>query len=572
MPDKDTIFRVFVAVVAGICGFAFFRWFYPCHLEAREQIQLLLFTPGCFVSYLEKPAWLAVYLADCLEQFFCWRNGGVLLMVLLLVAEWWLAARFLRRLVDFMHIELYALFLFAAEVIMLGQLTYPLSVVFSLSLTLLGIELYMHIRTRVLSVLSGVLLVLLLYSTAGFGVYLFLLMLVLAESKQGKFRLAYWLFLAAESVVIPLGLKKLYALPGETMCLYPIESVYSLCPTVVWIVLVLGLCFVPRRRWYMSWKEQLGVWMLSFLFLYIGLGITTDFRRERLLALDKAYTDGRWSDVLRLSERLGADNRLASYYRTLALLRSGQLPDALLNYAYPAGAESFFLPWNLSDLPDRFSPGEVYYALKDWNMARYAVMRAQEKNRPDESIRLVKRLAEISRNEGDTLGLEKYQRIMERTLFYSSWAKEQTVLPDTLAGAEKNRLRDPSDFKLSLYRFVESDRRNKDAVDYLLCYCLVDRDLSTFAEVYRRWGVQFYPEIPRIYAEALLMQMLPEPKKGRRTKKTQPETFVIPEVWKKAYADYLSVKKYADKHLEALQVVYGKSYWYYYDLSEEGKR
>ena len=106
MLNKDTVFRLFVALVAGICGYLFFGTWYPWHFAVREQAQLLMLTPGTILSYMQEPAWLACYLGDYLTQFFFLPRLGIGLLVVVLLLTWWVGARLLRRVVDYAHIEL----------------------------------------------------------------------------------------------------------------------------------------------------------------------------------------------------------------------------------------------------------------------------------------------------------------------------------------------------------------------------------------------------------------------------------------------------------------------------------
>jgi hypothetical protein len=104
-----------IAGPAAACCFAFFQYNLPYHLFFKEQIQLFLLTEGYFLSYLDKPAWLACYAGDFLTQFFYLRGGGSSTLTAVLLAEYLLAAHVLRRLGCRRYASLLALLPAAAD-------------------------------------------------------------------------------------------------------------------------------------------------------------------------------------------------------------------------------------------------------------------------------------------------------------------------------------------------------------------------------------------------------------------------------------------------------------------------
>lgn len=570
MLNKDTIFRLFVALVAGICGYLFFGTWYPWHFAVREQAQLLMLTPGTILSYMQEPAWLACYLGDYLTQFFFHPHLGIGLLVVVLLLTWWVGARLLRRVVDYAHIELYALFPLAAEMVMLGRIDYPLSMPFVLLLSLLFAGICLRIRQSVVSAVVGVLVLPLVYGLAGYGVYLFLLTVIAVELARGELRLSYWLVLAAEAVVVPLSLGDYFQLEGREVFCYPAVERVWLFPALTWLVVIVMLALVPRRRFYMNWREQAAVWSLSFLLLVGGLAITTDFHREKMLAIGAAYDRGEWGRVVRLTEELEEPDFVATYYRNLALFRDGQLPERLFDYPQPYGGRALLLPMDALDFPDTFAPCEAYFALGDWNMARYTARRAIEVCPKSQSIRGVKRLAEIYQEAGDSLAMHKYLTILERTWFYADWARKQEVKRDTTEVADVPLgLRDPSDARETLFCLAELQPKRREVIDYVLCYCLLERDLASFVEAYRRWGTAHYSEPPRIYAEALLLQMPPESGRRKQRRRVEKLPFGITETQMKAFQDYRTAARLAGHRREALEAAYGTTYWFYDEFRDE---
>ena len=350
MLNKDTIFRLFVALVAGICGYLFFGAWYPWHFAVREQAQLLMLTPGTILSYMQEPAWLACYLGDYLTQFFFHPRLGIGLLVVVLLLTWWVGARLLRRVVDYAHIELYALFPLAAEMVMLGRIDYPLSMPFVLLLSLLFAGICLRIRQPEVSVVVGILVLPLVYGLAGYGVYLFLLTVIAVELARGELRLSYWQVLAAEAVVVPLSLGDYFQLEGREVFCYPAVERVWLFPALTWLVVIVMLTLVPRRRFYMNWREQAAVWSLSFLLLVGGLAITTDFHREKMLAIGAAYDRGEWEDLLPQPCFVSRWTTTRAVVRLSATLWRASVAsaDGYLGLSrYLCAVRSLFCPWRL---------------------------------------------------------------------------------------------------------------------------------------------------------------------------------------------------------------------------------
>src|SRR5665648_606339 len=90
-------------------SFLFFQFFYPYHLFLKEQIQLFLYTSDYFLSYFNKPAWLACYSGDFLTQFFYLRGGGAIVLSILFVIEWTLGLIVIRKITSSIKESIWAL-------------------------------------------------------------------------------------------------------------------------------------------------------------------------------------------------------------------------------------------------------------------------------------------------------------------------------------------------------------------------------------------------------------------------------------------------------------------------------
>lgn len=561
MTDRDTVFKLLIAGLTGLVSWLFFQYFYISHLEAREQMQLFLLTPDYFVSYLNEPGWLASYLGDFLTQFFYYRYGGTLLLTGLLLVEWWLAGWALRRMVDRPHIELYALFLWLAEMFVqmsgYGSLAQPVSFILTFSVLLL----YLQLGYKV-AFCAGFMLVPILYVSAGPAFCIFAVSVWAAEYARGQRNWFYWLFLLLWTLVFPWGLHFLY--PFSEGQNWP-DSLITADnqPVAVWLATVILLMLVPRTKLYVSWKEQGGIGVLVLLGFLIGLNSRADFRREDLLTVDRAVCEKNWEKVLSLSQTQLAASPVRDYYIFLSLLNQDLLPEKV--FQYDLSPDNMFpLFFDQGELPAH-SAGELYYSLQDYNLAREMTGNEVSGNRCGTNIRSLLRLAEISRALADTASMKKYIRILDKTLFYS-FPADSVKSPDPVQPLHAPAYRNMADPLASLEQLLSVYPANKRALDYLLCYYLQKRDLSSFGRIYERWGKAVYRDrkLPLLYGEAQVLYGRTARTDGTRRTKRKKQTA---DPLEKELVEFQKLQKQED--WAALRERFGHSYWaYYYQIAE----
>ena len=79
-------YQYIFAAAAFVAAYIFFQFFYPYHLMRREQQTLFLFDlPYIFRTY-SGPGCISRFLGDFLEQFFCFKVAGPLVVAALLTA------------------------------------------------------------------------------------------------------------------------------------------------------------------------------------------------------------------------------------------------------------------------------------------------------------------------------------------------------------------------------------------------------------------------------------------------------------------------------------------------------
>ena len=228
------------------------------------------------------------------------------------------------------------------------------------------------------------------------------------------------------------------------------------------------------------------------------------------------------------------------------------------------------LPPFVGDHTNPVSTSEIYWHLGMVNTAQRYMFEAQEAI-PDfqKSARCYQRLAETNLVNGDFEVARKYLKALQHTIFYRNWAQETKALLDAgtlferrpeLARARAIRLQEHDflfsetemDSMLGLLKVEHPE--NSMALDYLMAWCLLRKDLDRFVECI---GMVDAPAMPKAYQEALLLRWV----------LTHNNFEGLPTYISLANARRISqfITDLQAKTSEAeMQRKYGDTYWFYY--------
>ena len=577
MIKRDGFIKLGLLALFAIACIVFFLFYYPYHLFFKEQMQLFLFTSDYSLSYLYKPAALSCYLGDFFTQFFYLRGGGPVVISLTLCLEWLLISYVLKKTGTEKNALLYAFFPIVAEWILHCGLNYSLSSTVSLLLSLVFFAGYTWINKRWLAICAAILLQPLLYMLTGCGLFVFNLLLLFYEyGQKGKFKVVEYLFLLV-GFILPLLFRSTYLLTIEQAYFFPHKGIMAFSPSLLLMLTVWSMSFYKIRNFTSDIRYVPFVIVFQLILLGGGIYWGANFSREKILSLDSEAYFGNWGRVLHLANTYKINNTTASYYTNLALARHGVLPDHLLEYYQPA-SEGLFLPVNpaASPLTILFS-NEVFFYLGDINMSQHSAMLGMIFSPNNRSSRLVKRLAEINLINGEKEAARKYLRMLEPTLFHRSWALKRIALleADTLQTAsnkwlsekrsqlvKRDILRKGDNYPASLELLVESNPGNKMALDYLMCYHLLNKNITEFVQLFDRYAKGRMSIMPRIYSEALLIWLF----KAKASEKEVQQYGISPDVIRD-FANYTRIYEQDKGEMKQLQESYGKSYWFYFHFA-----
>jgi hypothetical protein len=194
------------------------------------------------------------------------------------------------------------------------------------------------------------------------------------------------------------------------------------------------------------------------------------------------------------------------------------------------------------------------------DMAHHAAMLGMIFSPNQRSARMVERLAEINMITGDIPAAMKYVRILESTLFYKKKADRLKAIQHQEFSREK--IMRSSETKDALEFLIERNPDNLPAINYLLCYHLLKKDIPAFFEAYSAYFKGRSRHVPKVYAEALLIYFA-------ATKSTVKEVaeYGIPSETIKSFGEYTRLYEKSNAKLAPMQEKFPNTYWLFYHFA-----
>lgn len=290
-----------------------------------------------------------------------------------------------------------------------------------------------------------------------------------------------------------------------------------------------------------------------------------DMTLEHQMALDVEASYGHWNKVEDLTqENLPYNTEI--YYRNLSLAMRNALTENLFDH-YQNADEGLFLPVNENGNYFLFSAaGEAWWAVGDLTMAEHATMLGMIFSPRHTGTRNLRRLAEINLAKGDRPTAMKYLRLLQQTIPHRQWAEAhmqqiqaqnyQTEIQSTI-----DTLRLSSQTQRSLRNLLDSHPNNIRAMQYLMAYDLLTKDMISFAEDFESYGMH---SVDRTLEEAMLIVMASRPEMRDRWHDYIQES---------TYRDFQSFNRIFEQskgNPQALKAEFGNTYWYYMQFAKKG--
>ncbi|BBE18643.1 hypothetical protein AQPE_2806 [Aquipluma nitroreducens] len=564
----------------GLVGlsFVFFQFFYPYHLFFKEQIQLFLYTPNYFLSYFKKPAWLAAYFGDFLTQFFYLRGGGAAILASLFCFEWVLTAAVLKRITSSTKAGLWSLLPPSADWVLHCNTLHGVSVSVGFILVLCMFLIYAALSEVWISYAILTIFSLTGYWLLGSSFLIFPFLILAYDINNHRVHWMKWIFVLSVAFAIPLILRQHYLLTPVQAVIFPAFSKQSLLLQVALLFSVISSFFLKKIEAAHSQLISFGIVTVLAFVLSVGILNKADFNLEKILSLDGETYFGNPDRVIELSKKFDLKNKQATYFTNIALAEKGVLPEYLLDFYQPFSPGLIPQVTPEENWQSIFVSNEVFFLIGDMNMAQHSAMLGNTFSPYQRSSRMMRRLAEINLVTGDSAAAIKYLRILSKTLFHRKWAESQVR---TIQSAETNKwlagkrsqvsdadlLRKSNDYLSSLQFLVEQHPDNLVAVDYLLCYLLLNKEVKLFRENYERYYLKLKRQVSKVYAEALLVQLVAD-----KASQQEAQSYLInPEIVTR-FTEYTRIFEKTSGDMNALNKQFSKSYWFYYHFATIQKK
>ncbi|HPA87848.1 MAG TPA: DUF6057 family protein [Bacteroidales bacterium] len=567
--------------------FVFFHFFYAYHLYFIEQLQIFLFTPAHFLSYFSRPSILSSCIGDFLTQFYYLSGGGPVVISLTLMLLWLLVRRFPMLYSGPDKACLWSLIPSVFSWIALCDPEFPLAAVIGLIIAITSFLLYVSIGRETFRKMAGILMIPVLYTAAGSAYLLFAVLAVWYEfTVRGKKRvLPFAGMVILISVLVPPLMRQLYNITLLQSYTWIDEITRHVRFTnylpILSVPLTILVLTISSERFSRFRGENVSIAAASFAIACIlsaGLLLNAGFTREKILKLDYKASANRWEDIYELSRKYRLRNNIATYYTNMSLARLGLMPEKLMDFYQPA-ATGLFIPVNASEnyLTITFS-NEVYWQLGDVNAAQHSALLGMIFSPRARSSRLMKRLAEINIVNGEYEVAEKYLGILGKTLFHRKWAESRRKFPGSeeecaqtpwiaskrLLIPSEDVLKAGNEYRKTLEMLIESNPSNRMALDYLLCYDLLIKDIETFRADIMKYLPGDNPLTPgKVYQETLLISIV----SGRDSRENYHNYVFDPAILKRI-ADYTG--EYEETGGDGGKLIdrYADTYWFYYHFAE----
>ncbi|MCU4163674.1 DUF6057 family protein [Carboxylicivirga caseinilyticus] len=566
--------RFTLLLIPGLFVFLFYSLTFKYHLFFKEQITLFIYSPEYLLSYFNKPGGLASLAGDFFTQFFYLKTAGPLLITLIFYINWVLFYKVINPYFSSeKNLIWFILILPLTESLMHYHIGYTITHSLSLILTLLIFIISRRILSSRQKQFLFPLFILFGYLISGGTIVLYFIFQVFEFLRQKSIHYIANILALIFVIFIPVILRSYFLVTIEEAYLYPFNKLIYLLPSALSTIYIILNLIWPDKI--LSLRSS--VIISSIILIIVIWKDRPDFNREKLLSLSCEGYFGNWNKVLHLSAEYKLENQLASYFTNIALAKYNALPAHLLEYYQPF-AESLFLPLGRqSGWLNIFSSNEAYYQIGDMNLTQHSAHLGLIFSPYNRSSRMVKRLAETNMIIGEKEAALRYLGMLDKTLFHHQWAQKrigmihnrqiiskelldkQSFLPqaDTLRKGEDN---------LSGLRLLaNSNPDNQSAIDYLLCYHLLNKDLQSFKEDFEKYFT-FNRQLPRLYGEALLIILYQQ-----KASTEEISQYFLPSSLMKEFVEYTEAYSKSNGQLSNLSNQYRYTYWFFYHFAQKSK-
>ena len=570
MTRRQNIIAAILSATFILLTFAFFNFLYPYHIHYQEQLQFFRFGADYFLESVVVPGGLGDWMTGFLVQFFYYAPLGSLILSILLGLIQFLTWKnmgkgsFASYPLSFLPAAAMFLFFGGEENLVTAAVALIASLAAAVCLA----------RIRKAGLRDAITVALIPVMYAMFGGISFIIPVIVGinrpvrkEGMKGAVIFAGASLMMAAVTIIIARICAPYPLDRLILGVHYHRFSYII-PLYAWISVIL----VPVVMLAAAAIRKDKAFALTLAAVIIPAAClipsSIDLDKEELFGYDFMARMGQWNKILATADKNKPESPIAVECVNLALAKTGHLASDM--FAFYQNGTAGLLP---KYVRDHFTPGPtgtVYYHLGMINTAQTFFFEAQE-GIPDfqKSARFSQALAKTNLLNGNYAVARKYVNALKQTIFYRRWAEQTEKLLDNPALIEavpeyahmrsvrirsKDFLFSQDEMDSMLGLLYLDNTTNTIAMNYLLAWCLLRKDLPRFIECHQLLQIGYDA---RHYQEAAILYWSlnhdsPEGMPGYISRQVESR-------FTKFISDFRS-----GKNEEIMQKEYGDTYWFYY--------
>ena len=579
VPDKGVFITLAIFLVAA---FGYFYLVGNYILYFQETQSLFIFSGEYLHQHLLKPGALLEYSARFLAQFYHSKFCGSLILAVILTLPGIILYFINKRLIPGISFSL-LLLLIPSCLLLLMQANYYHLMEYNLGFILILIYYKFLTHRRKYHRILVLILFPLFYYLAGAYAIIFVALyivhnLVFEKGKQKYVTSLLLLMIAAVTFLICW--KILFLQPVQQFLFSPLPLLENQAYSATFSILTCYIVFYPLICKIAGWlkKRSLNKKIYPVLSALVVSAVTIFFlfkiynpQTARVIELERLIFAEKFDEAIILHEKKPSRNLIGQYFYNIALSETGQLCDRLFFGRQDFAAGSLVLPWGDAHLN---RGAYFYYSIGLVNEAhRWAYEEMVVYGYRPQNIEL---LVKTSLINGDYAMARKYLKILKRTIYYKSWAREFEKLadnPDLIQShpemGEKIKLLPKTNFFIQFNEpqnniplILEGQPDNRRAIEYYLAGLLLTKKVEIAVNNIRNMKESGYTRIPRHIEEAALMYYNSTkifPDLGRLT--ISPESMARFDQY---LITYVGARQNPSLLKEIMQEKFGNTFWYYF--------
>jgi len=516
----------FILTLFFVLAFCYFFFFGGYLLFFQEQQNLFIYTSSFMHNFLVRPGGLLDLCGQFLTQFYISRLAGSAILSIILTLPGIILMYLNKRLIAdsaFSHLFM----LLPSCLMLLMQTHYYHFMLYNLGYLLVLLYFLASILSEKKMIRYFLLALFpLFFFLAGAYAVIFLCLFIVYSLTyiKGPHKYYFPLFLILEALIFSVLFRKILLLQTyQQLVLFPLPFINDSTHKVLFYLLTGYLILYPLLCWFIAMDKYV---RLQFRLISILLPVISFFtaviimitgynsQTVRVINLEKMIFDEKWDEAIRYQEKYPAENLIGEFFYNIALSETDQLCERMFYGRQDFGTKSLILEWSSEHLNwgaySFYTTGLINEAQR-WAYEEMVVYGPRPQN--------MKLLTKTSLLTGDFRLTKKYTGILEKTLFYRSWAGEYEKMAEDTSLIRKNpelgnklRILPRADFFIylespenNLPLLVDENPENRRAFEYMMAWLMFGKNVDILVNNIRLMKKMGYTRIPRHIEEAILI-------------------------------------------------------------------